>query len=269
MRRLFTLVLSSLALPASAEVVFSEADFQMGESHSRSDAIQLAKEKALGKLKDKLGLFVKTNRIINDEEYREVINIISAGIVKTEVIESEINYPDVYVKIKTDIDQGLIDKLVSDQLESTKLLKQLRSTNDALIEARKEKVAAKEEKMANSDSLNLPKHELSDHATSQRIMDQLESIRNSIIEGEFVYEPKGWKTFANYENQAGKTFIYNVRGVNENVLRALDSYSLKVNGENVVTVHLLNHQVLGICEAETGGLWLEAERLAICVKKPR
>lgn len=147
-------VLYALPLWASVEVFEREYTYQATKIDSRESSRAIALEQAKKLLLDELGIYVEATSIVEDDKIKtNEIKVLTAGVVKAEILDEKWDGSKYWMKVKLEADPNDVAKSIVELRKNQEMVEELKQTKkdkeNALqqIDNLKTRLAAEQEDM--------------------------------------------------------------------------------------------------------------------------
>lgn len=122
-------VLYALPLRASVEVFEREYTYQATKIDSRESSRAIALEQAKKLLLDELGIYVEATSIVEDDKIKtNEIKVLTAGVVKTEIMDEKWDGSKYWMKVKLEADPNDVAKSIAEVRKNQEMVKELEQT---------------------------------------------------------------------------------------------------------------------------------------------
>ena len=118
--------LYALPLWASVEVFEREYTYQATKIDSRESSRAIALEQAKKLLLDELGIYVEATSIVEDDKIKtNEIKVLTAGVVKTEILDEKWDGSKYWMKVKLEADPNDVAKSIAELRKNQEMVKEL------------------------------------------------------------------------------------------------------------------------------------------------
>src|SRR5208337_2428488 len=122
-------VLYALPLRASVEVFEREYTYQATEIDSRESSRAIALEQAKKLLLEELGIYVEATSIVEDDKIKtNEIKVLTAGVVKTEILDEKWDGSKYWMKVKLEADPNDVAKSIAELRKNQEMVEELKQT---------------------------------------------------------------------------------------------------------------------------------------------
>ncbi|MFZ1037871.1 MAG: tetratricopeptide repeat protein [Smithella sp.] len=122
-------VLYALPLRASVEVFEREYTYQATKIDSRESSRTIALEQAKKLLLDELGIYVEATSIVEDDKIKtNEIKVLTAGVVKTEILDEKWDGSKYWMKVKLEADPNDVAKSIAELRKNQEMVEELKQT---------------------------------------------------------------------------------------------------------------------------------------------
>jgi tetratricopeptide (TPR) repeat protein len=122
-------VLYALPLRASVEVFEREYTYQATKIDSRESSRAIALEQAKKLLLDELGIYVEATSIVEDDKIKtNEIKVLTAGVVKTEILDEKWDGSKYWMKVKLEADPNDVAKSIAELRKNQEMVEELKQT---------------------------------------------------------------------------------------------------------------------------------------------
>jgi tetratricopeptide (TPR) repeat protein len=122
-------VLYALPLRASVEVFEREYTYQATKIDTRESSRAIALEQAKKLLLDELGIYVEATSIVEDDKIKaNEIKVLTAGVVKTEILDEKWDGSKYWMKVKLEADPNDVAKSIAELRKNQEMVEELKQT---------------------------------------------------------------------------------------------------------------------------------------------
>jgi tetratricopeptide (TPR) repeat protein len=122
-------VLYALPLRASVEVFEREYTYQATKIDTRESSRAIALEQAKKLLLDELGIYVEATSIVEDDKIKaNEIKVLTAGVVKTEILDEKWDGSKYWMKVKLEADPNDVAKSIAELRKNQEMVDELKQT---------------------------------------------------------------------------------------------------------------------------------------------
>ena len=122
-------VLYALPLRASVEVFEREYTYQATKIDSRESSRAIALEQAKKLLLEELGIYVEATSIVEDDKIKtNEIKVLTAGVVKTEILDEKWDGSKYWMKVKLEADPNDVAKSIAELRKNQEMVEELKQT---------------------------------------------------------------------------------------------------------------------------------------------
>ncbi|HUN53885.1 MAG TPA: tetratricopeptide repeat protein [Smithella sp.] len=121
--------LCALPVRADVEVFEREYTYQATKIDTKESSRAIALEQVKNQLLDELGIYVESTSVVeNDQIQKNEIKVLTAGIVKTDILDEKWDGSKYWIKVKLEADPNDVAKSIAELRKNQEMVKELEQT---------------------------------------------------------------------------------------------------------------------------------------------